>query len=109
MISQEIVTQVLLFLCVLGAAYAVLIRPQLQRMSEHALFLASLKPGDRVVTGGGLIGRIYQINEGGVVTIELGPSLHVQSLASSLASPLQERGSNWSPGPHLKPEGAQRP
>lgn len=49
--------------------YLVLVRPQLRRASQHQAFIASLKAGDHVVTGGGLIGRIVRCDDT-IATIE---------------------------------------
>lgn len=51
--------------------YFLLIRPQQKRAKEHKAMLDGLKKGDQVVTTGGLIGRILEI-EGDVLTIDLG-------------------------------------
>jgi preprotein translocase subunit YajC len=67
-------------------AYASLVRPQLRRGAEHRRFLDSLKPGDRVVTGGGLIGTIVRCEDRATVEIELANAMRVQSLRSSIES-----------------------
>ena len=36
--------------------YVILIRPQQKRMKEHDNLLASIKKGDRIITGGGIYG-----------------------------------------------------
>ena len=46
-----------------AALYFVLIRPQLRRVLKRQKFVMSFKIGDRVVTGGGLIGQIVGCNE----------------------------------------------
>jgi preprotein translocase subunit YajC len=75
---------------VLTAGYLFLIRPQLKRQTEHDLLLSSLNLGDRVVTGGGLIGRIVKLEGKNVVQIELSKSVRVQALRSSIESKFKE-------------------
>ena len=48
-----------------------LIRPQQKRNKEHKQMLASLGKGTHIVTVGGLIGRIVEI-EGDILTLDLG-------------------------------------
>ncbi len=43
--------------------YFLLIRPQQKRQREHREMIARLKKGDRVVTGGGLIGTIAALTD----------------------------------------------
>ncbi len=50
-----------LFIATLGIVfYLVLVRPQLQRLHQHRTVLASLRPGDRIATVGGLVGTIVR-------------------------------------------------
>ncbi len=50
-----------------------LIRPQKKRAKEHKDMLESLKRGDRVITSGGMIGRILEI-DADTVLLECGES-----------------------------------
>jgi preprotein translocase YajC subunit len=90
MFTQDILIQLFLVLGVLIAAYLFLIRPQLKRITEHDLFLSSLKLGDRVVTGGGLIGTIVKLEGTNIVEIELSKSVRVQAIRSSIESKFRE-------------------
>jgi len=49
--------------------YFVLIRPQQKKTKQHAEMLKTVKPGDKVVTSGGLIGIVITVKEKGGVTI----------------------------------------
>jgi preprotein translocase subunit YajC len=59
--------------------YFMLIRPQSKRAKEHRTMLAALAPGDEVVTGGGILGRITEMGES-FITVEVanGVELKVQ-------------------------------
>ena len=43
--------------------YVLTIRPQQKRAKEHALLLQNLKPGDKVVTSGGLVAVVVAIKD----------------------------------------------
>ena len=65
--------------------YVLLIRPQQKRMREHTEMLQGLKKGDKVVTGGGLVGKIDKIKDGeDEVTIDLGSGLKVTAMRSTI-------------------------
>jgi preprotein translocase subunit YajC len=87
---MEIAIQSLAVLTVLTTAYLFLIRPQLKRITEHDLFLSSLDLGDRVVTGGGLIGKIVKLEGTDIVEIELSRSVRVQAVRSSIEAKFRE-------------------
>jgi preprotein translocase subunit YajC len=46
-----------------GVFYFMLIRPQMKRAKEQRAMVAALSKGDEVLTNGGLLGRIDDINE----------------------------------------------
>lgn len=65
--------------------YLLLIRPQQKRFKEHSEMIAALKKGDKVVTGGGLIGKIDKIEqENDEVVIDLGSGVKVTALRSTI-------------------------
>ncbi len=43
--------------------YFLLIRPQQKRMKEHKEMLSKIKRNDRIVTNGGLIGKVVKVHE----------------------------------------------
>lgn len=62
--STEIIFQNLMVIGILVFLfYVLLIMPQQKRFKEHSKMLNELKKGDRVVTGGGLIGVIEKISD----------------------------------------------
>ena len=72
----------------IGAFYFLLIRPQTKRAKEHKQMVESLKKGDEVVTGGGVLGRITEIGENFIqVEIAEGVQIKVQKQAVSSLMP----------------------
>jgi len=61
-----------------------MIRPQQRRMKEHQAAIMAVKKGDRVVTGGGLIGKIVKVGEH-EVEVELAQGIRVQAVKSTLS------------------------
>lgn len=84
MVAPELMVQLLAICGVLVVAYVVLVRPQLRRQSAHLSFLASLRLGDQVVTRGGLVGRIVEMDDSPVLGVELSKSVRVRALKSSI-------------------------
>jgi preprotein translocase subunit YajC len=65
--SQSLISLVVILVVFFAVFYFLLIRPQRRREREHRALLSSLKRGDRVVTAGGVIGTIEDIDENEVV------------------------------------------
>ncbi|MFK7838746.1 MAG: preprotein translocase subunit YajC [Bdellovibrionales bacterium] len=64
--------------------YVLLIAPQQKRFKEHSQMLSELKKGDRVVTGGGLVGKIHKVGDNDEVVVDLDGGLKVTALLSTL-------------------------
>lgn len=65
---------------VVGIIYFLFILPQKREQKKHREMLAALKPGNEIVTAGGLVGEIIQIREN-LVTIKTGETRVVVELA----------------------------
>jgi len=64
--------------------YMLLIRPQQKRLKAQQSTLSALKVGDRVITGGGLVGTISKLNSDTEVEVDLG-GMKVTALRYTLA------------------------
>ena len=64
--------------------YFLLIRPQQKKQKQHRQMLTSLKKGDRVITSGGLYGRITGITDT-TVTLEISEKVRVKVGRSNIA------------------------
>jgi preprotein translocase subunit YajC len=64
-------------------AMAFLVVPQLNRMNAHNKFLRTLKVGDRVVTIGGLVGTLTEV-DGEVIHISFAGEESVPILRSAI-------------------------
>jgi preprotein translocase subunit YajC len=69
-----VIFMVLLF----GIFYFLIIRPQRKRQQEHQELTEGLQPGDRVITIGGIYGRIESVREDSVILkVESGATIRV--------------------------------
>lgn len=69
--------QMLILVVFVVVFYFLLIRPQQKRANEHKAMLAKLAAGDEVATGGGIIGRIVDIDEA-FVTLEIADGVRIK-------------------------------
>lgn len=70
--------------------YFLMIRPQMKRAKEHKTMIAALNKGDEVVTAGGVVGKITEVNDS-YVTVDIGSetpvTIHVQKQAVQMLLP----------------------
>jgi preprotein translocase subunit YajC len=64
-------------LLIIVVFYFFMIRPQMKKQKELRNFRDALKKGDKVVTTGGIYGRINDIS-GQVVTVDVGNNVHLK-------------------------------
>jgi len=65
--------------------YFLLIRPQQKRSKEHRGMLANLKKDDRIVTSGGLHGRVTGLDET-TLTVEIADKVRVKISRGNVAA-----------------------
>ena len=53
---------IIMLVVLFGAMWFFMIRPQQKKMKEHQLLIGSLKKGDEVMTNGGIMGRIMDLD-----------------------------------------------
>lgn len=70
---------------ILAVFYFLLIRPQQKRAKEHQALVDGLKKNDRVVTTGGLHGRIIEVHTDHVA-LEIAPKVVVQHERSQITA-----------------------
>ena len=58
--------------------YFLLIRPQQKKMKEHKAMLGAIRRGDKVVTGGGIIGTVIKVIDDEDVTVEIAEGVKVR-------------------------------
>ena len=69
--------------------YFLLIRPQQKKMKAHRAMLGQVKRGDRVLTGGGIIGTITKVKEEtDEVTVEIADGVRVDILRGTITDVL---------------------
>ncbi|HUC35260.1 MAG TPA: preprotein translocase subunit YajC [Gaiellaceae bacterium] len=74
-----------LLLAMFGFMYFLLVRPQRQQQRRHADLLSSLKPGDEVVTAGGIYGEVVQLDAERVM-LEIDEDVRIAVARRAIAS-----------------------
>ena len=65
--------------------YFLLIRPQQRKAKEHKALLSSVRRGDRVVTGGGILGVVTKVVDDQHVQVEIAEGVRVKVMKSTIA------------------------
>jgi len=92
--------QILPLVLVFAIFYFLLIRPQQKRAKEHKAMLSGIKRGDRVVTGGGIVGTVIKTLDA-ELTVEIAENVRVRVTRESVLGLYREAPAV----PEAKPEG----
>lgn len=65
--------------------YFLLIRPQQKKQKQHREMIANLKKGDRIITSGGIYGRITALNDN-TLTVEIADKVRVKLVRGNVAA-----------------------
>lgn len=77
-------SQLIMLLLILGIFYFFMIRPQMKKQKELKKFRESLQVGDKIVTIGGIHGKILEVNTDNVLlACEGGTKIRVEKTAVS--------------------------
>ncbi len=97
-------TQFLPLVLIFVVFYFLLIRPQQQKQKETRQMISALKRGDRVVTGGGIIGTVQRVpmvmdKDGKQVAsseieVEIAPNIRVTVLRDTISSVVRPTAAN---------------
>ena len=66
--------------------YFLLIRPQQKRAKDHRTMLAAVRRGDKVVTGGGIIGTVTKVVNDEEVAVEIAEGIKIRVQRALIAS-----------------------
>ena len=58
--------------------YFLLIRPQQKKMKQHKEMLGAVRRGDKVVTGGGIIGTVTRVVDDNELSVEIAKGVRVK-------------------------------
>jgi len=97
-------TQFAPLILIFAVFYFLLIRPQQQKQKEMRGMLAQLKRGDKVVTGGGILGTVQRVpmvqdKDGkqiasSEIEVEIAPNLRVTVLRETITSVIKPVAAN---------------
>jgi preprotein translocase subunit YajC len=68
--------------------YFLLIRPQQKKVKQHQSMVQALRRGDKVVTGGGIIGTVAKIVSDSELAVEIAEGVRIRVVRSTISEVL---------------------
>ncbi len=86
--DQNALVQFLPLILIFVVFYFLLIRPQQRKAKDQKTMLDALRRGDRVVTGGGIIGTVARVDNPEEVVVDIAENVRVRVLRSTITTVL---------------------
>ena len=85
--GADMLIQLAPFLLIFVVMYFLILRPQQKRAKVHQEMVNSLRRGDVVVTGGGLVGKVSKVIEGGEeVELQIADNVRIRQMRSQIVT-----------------------
>jgi len=88
LMDQSALVQFLPLVLIFVVFYFLLIRPQQKKQKDHRTMLDALRRGDRIVTGGGVLGTVSKVVSPEEVEVDIASGVRIRVLRSTIASVL---------------------
>lgn len=85
-LNSMLIPMVLIF----AIMYFFMIRPQQKKMKEHQTMLGALRRNDKIVTAGGLVGKVTNVKDEAEVEVEIAEGVKVRVLRTTIAKVLSK-------------------
>ncbi len=75
------------FVLIFVVFYFLILRPQQKKIKEHQAMVSAIKRGDKVVTSGGILGKVTKVNtDTKTIDVEIAQDVEIEVLASSIST-----------------------
>ena len=88
LLDQSALIQFLPLVLIFIVFYFLLIRPQQKKAKDQRAMLDALRRGDRVVTGGGILGTVSKVVSPEEVEVDIAPGVRIKVLRSTITTVL---------------------
>ena len=88
--EQSLLPQLMPIILIFVVFYFLLIRPQQKKMRDHREMLGAIRRGDKIVTGGGIIGEVTKVGEDDELSVEIAQDVRVKVRRSTVATVLSK-------------------
>ena len=90
---EQMLVQLMPLFLIFAIFYFLLIRPQQRRAKEHKEMVAGVQRGDKIVSSGGIRGKVVKVVGDFYVEVEISQGVNVTLVKSTIAEVVKESAS----------------
>lgn len=83
-------SMVIQLVLIMAVFYIFLIRPQQKKMKQHEQLLQSIKNGDKIITGGGIVAKVLDAKDPFELSVEIADGVKVKIYRATVRDVLTE-------------------
>lgn len=91
-------TGILPIVLIVAIFYFLIIRPQNKKYKEHQAMIAAIKRGDKVVTGGGIHGKVSKVSDDGTLKVTIADGVEITVEQATISKVLSKPGTDADKG-----------
>ena len=92
---EQMLVQLMPLFLIFAIFYFLLIRPQQRRAKEHKEMVAGVQRGDKIVSSGGIRGKVVKVVGDFDVEVEISQGVNVTLVKSTIAEVVKESAPKW--------------
>ena len=82
---DQLFVQLMPLFLIFGVFYFLLIRPQQKRVKEHKAMVSAIQRGDKIVTSGGMKGKVVRVINDFDIEVEISQGVNVVIVKSTVS------------------------
>ena len=82
---MEFLVQLMPLFLIFGVFYFLLIRPQQRRVKEHKAMVSAIQRGDKILTSGGMKGKVVRVINDFDIEVEISQGVNVVIVKSTVS------------------------
>ena len=82
--SSSMIMQFMPLILIIVIMYFLILRPQQQRVKQHAELVKNVRRGDIVITNGGLVGKVTKVIDDDQIEIEISDDVRIRQIRSMI-------------------------
>ena len=82
---DQLFVQLMPLFLIFGVFYFLLIRPQQRRVKEHKAMVSAIQRGDKIVTSGGIKGKVVRVINDFDIEVEISQGVNVVIVKSTVS------------------------
>ena len=82
---DQLFVQLMPLFLIFGVFYSLLIRPQQRRVKEHKAMVSAIQRGDKILTSGGMKGKVVRVINDFDIEVEISQGVNVVIVKSTVS------------------------